>query len=72
VPVTLSTDDQTVSDLRLSEEYARVVSDIGLSVAELWAINRRALDVAFADPMSLAVVGAEFDAFELAVPEVLG
>ena len=49
VPVTLSTDDTTVSDITLSEEYARAVGRIGLSLAELWAIDRHALDVAFAD-----------------------
>jgi adenosine deaminase len=72
VPVTLSTDDQTVSDLTLSEEYRRAHSEIGLSLAELWAINRRALDVAFAEPVALGPVRAEFDAFEAAVPEVRG
>ena len=49
VPVTLSTDDTTVSDITLSEEYARAVGRIGLSLAELWAIDRHALDAAFAD-----------------------
>jgi adenosine deaminase len=63
VPVTLSTDDTTVSDITLSEEYARAVERIGLSLAELWAIDRGALDVAFADPASLAPVRAKFDAF---------
>ena len=51
VPVTLSTDDTTVSDLTLSEEYVRAVEAIGLTLPELWAIDRHALDVAFADEM---------------------
>ena len=54
VPVTLSTDDTTVSDLSLSEEYVRAVETIGLTLAELWAIDRHALDVAFADEAVLA------------------
>src|SRR4029077_16500276 len=38
VPVTLSTDDTTVSDLSLTEEYERALDLIGLTPAELWAI----------------------------------
>ena len=49
VPVTLNTDDTTVSDITLSEEYVRAVEAIGLTLPELWAIDRHALDVAFAD-----------------------
>jgi adenosine deaminase len=62
VPVTLSTDDATVSDVTLSEEYVRAVERIGLTVAELKAINRHALDVAFADDATLAPLRAAFDA----------
>jgi adenosine deaminase len=64
VPVTLSTDDLTVSDISLSDEYERAVRRIGLGLDELWAIDRRALDVAFAEPSALAPVMAAFDAFE--------
>ena len=49
VSVTLNTDDTTVSDITLSEEYRQAVTTIGLTVPELWAMDRRALDVAFAD-----------------------
>ncbi|HJW21536.1 MAG TPA: hypothetical protein VJ506_03815, partial [Candidatus Limnocylindrales bacterium] len=61
VPVTLSTDDLTVSDITLSAEYERAVERIGLTPAELWAIDRHALDVAFADEGTLAPLRAEFD-----------
>jgi adenosine deaminase len=64
VPVTLSTDDTTVSDITLSEEYARAVARIGLGLDELWAIDRHALDVAFAEPAHLEPVRAAFDAFK--------
>jgi len=64
VPVTLSTDDTTVSDISLSEEYARAIGRIGLSLGELWAIDRHALDVAFAAPADLAPARAAFDAFD--------
>jgi adenosine deaminase len=64
VPVTLSTDDLTVSDISLSDEYERAVSRVGLTVVELWAIDRLALDVAFATPDDLAAVRASYDVFE--------
>ncbi|HYM82836.1 MAG TPA: adenosine deaminase [Candidatus Dormibacteraeota bacterium] len=63
VSVTLSTDDTTVSDLTLGEEYRRAVEEIGLSPAELWVIDRRALDVAFADESTLIRQRAAFDAW---------
>jgi adenosine deaminase len=70
VPVTLNTDDTTVSDLSLTDEYVRAVETIGLTVPELWAIDRHALDVAFADEADLAplrVVFAEWGAENPAV-----
>ena len=70
VSVTLSTDDRTVSDIELSEEYVRTVERIGLTLPELWAIDRRALDVAFADEPTLARLRAEFEAWGAAVPEL--
>ena len=54
VPVTLSTDDLTVSDITLSEEYSAAVTEIGLRLDELWAINRGALAHAFADSATVA------------------
>jgi adenosine deaminase len=66
VPVTLSTDDTTVSDLTLTDEYERALDPIGLTLAELWAIDRHALDVAFADAASLDRLRAEFDAWAAA------
>jgi adenosine deaminase len=70
VPVTLSTDDTTVSDIRLSEEYRNAVEVIGLSLPELWAIDRRGLDVAFADEATLGVLRREFDAWAAVIPEL--
>ncbi len=63
VSVTLSTDDTTVSDLSLTDEYERALDQIGLTPDELWAIDRHALDVAFADEPTLARLRAEFDAW---------
>ena len=61
VKVTLSTDDTTVSDLSLTDEYERALDEIGLTPDELWAIDRGALDVAFADEATLAPLRAELD-----------
>ena len=41
-----------------------------LSLPELWAIDRFALDVAFADEATLAQLRAEFDAWAANVPEL--
>ncbi|HEX7948783.1 MAG TPA: adenosine deaminase [Candidatus Limnocylindrales bacterium] len=68
VSVTLSTDDATVSDILLSEEYRRAVEEIGLTLPELWAIDRHALDVAFADERDLVPLRAAFDAWSERVP----
>jgi adenosine deaminase len=72
VPVTLNTDDTTVSDIKLSEEYLRAVEVIGLTLPELWSIDRRALDagVAFADETTLAPLRAAFDAWGAGIPEL--
>jgi len=70
VPVTLSTDDLTVSDITLSEEYRNAVERIGLTLPELWAIDRFALDVAFADEATLAPLRAAFDAWAAGIPEL--
>ncbi len=69
-PVTLSTDDRSVSDLTLVREYARAVALIGLTLPELWAIDRHALEVAFLhhdEPLRRELL-AEFDAFGAADP----
>ena len=65
VPVTLSTDDRTVSDLTLVREYQRVHEVLGMSITELWAINMHALEVAFLqnDEELRAGLIAEFEDF---------
>ena len=69
-PVTLSTDDTTVSDVTLTEEYARAVAEIGLTLPELWAIDRVALDVAYADEATLAPLRTAFDEWAAGIPEL--
>ena len=70
VPVTLSTDDRTVSDVTLVEEYRRAVAFMGLTPAELWGVDRHALRVAFLgddEPLRAALLRA-FDAFAAGEP----
>ena len=70
VSVTLNTDDTTVSDITLSEEYRKAVETIGVTLPELWAIDRHALDVAFADDADLAPLREEFSAWGAGIPEL--
>jgi adenosine deaminase len=72
VPVTLSTDDRTVSSLTLVREYERALDVLGLSPAELWRMNLHALRVAFLhhdEPLRARLLG-EFEGFAEGVPEL--
>ncbi|MBA2757618.1 MAG: hypothetical protein H0U37_09285, partial [Chloroflexi bacterium] len=60
----------TVADLTLSEEYVNAVETIGLTLPELWAIDRGALDVAFADEPTLEPLRQGFDAWAAGIPEL--
>lgn len=73
-PVTLSTDDRTVSHLTLLDEYRNALGPIGLSLEELVAIDRHAFEVAFlADDEPLrARLLARLDAFVSAEPPLGG
>ena len=73
VPLTLSTDDRTVSDLTLVREYERTHDVLGASVAELWRMNRHALEVCFLhddEPLRARLL-AEFDAWAADHAELL-
>ncbi len=74
VPVTLSTDDRTVTDITLVDEYRSAIDVLGLTPRELWAMNRHALDVAFlADDEPLRDrLRAAFDAYAAGEPLVRG
>ena len=64
-PVTLSTDDRTVSALTLPAEYANALDPIGLTLEELVAIDRHAFEVAFLgddEPLRAQLI-SELDAF---------
>ncbi len=70
VRVTLSTDDLTVSDVTLSEEYGRAVERIGVTVPELWALDLAALDAAFCDEPTRARLRTAFRAWGAGIPEL--
>jgi adenosine deaminase len=70
VPVTLNTDDRTVSDLTLPREIARTVSLLGLTLAELADLTRHAYRVAFLqhDEGQRSQLMADLEAFLAADP----
>ena len=69
VSVTISTDDTTISDVTLTEEYTQACAALGIGLPDLWAINRHALDVAFGD-ITLNPLEEEFDRWASKIPEL--
>jgi adenosine deaminase len=66
VPVTINTDDRTVSDLTLVKEYVRAHEELGVTIPELWHMNMHALHVAFLqhdEPLRAQLI-EEFGAYE--------
>ena len=73
VGVTLSTDARTVTGLTLVDEYRNAFCLLGLSLPEIWAVDRHALEVAFLgddEPLRRNLLRA-FDAFAAAEVGVL-
>jgi adenosine deaminase len=65
VPVTINTDDRTVSDLTLVREMGRAVTDLGVTPAQLVELTRHAHAVAFLhhdEPVRTRLIG-EFEAW---------
>jgi adenosine deaminase len=63
VPVALSTDDEGVSRIDLTHEYARAVSDFGLHYIDLKRSARTALEHAFVEGQSLWKTQDNFTTF---------
>jgi adenosine deaminase len=72
VRVTLSTDDLTVSDTSLTHEYERAIARCGLTLGELWRVDRGALDVAFAEGAVLEPLRTQFDRWAAGEPALDG
>ncbi|MCY7298463.1 MAG: hypothetical protein LH616_04550, partial [Ilumatobacteraceae bacterium] len=70
VPITINTDDTTISDISLSEEWLSCISELGLTLPELWACNLHALDVAFVDEPIRTSLRAQFQAWAQRIPEL--
>lgn len=70
VRVTLSTDDLTVSDITLSDEYVTAVERIGVTLPELWSMNLTALDAAFADEATRVALRRDFERWASGIPEL--
>ena len=71
VRVTLNTDDLTVSDITLSEEYARAVEKMGVSLPELWALDLAAVEAAFCDEATRSALRDRFLAWGAGIPELV-
>ena len=69
-PVTINTDDTTISDITLSEEWLSCVRILGVTLPELWACNLHALAVAFVDAATRAELRAQFDEWAKRIPEL--
>ncbi len=50
VPVTVNTDDPSVSDTTLTDEYLVTVKGMGLSLRDLRTFNRNAIRASFLPP----------------------
>jgi len=68
--VTISTDDPTISAVRLSDEFITCLEVLGVSPAELWGINTRALDAAFAEPEVIDGLRRDFNSWAARIPEL--
>jgi adenosine deaminase len=72
VPVTINTDDTTISDITLSEEWVSCIAELGLTLPELWRCNLHALRAAFVDEGTRAELLAAFEGWAAAIPELHG
>jgi adenosine deaminase len=70
VPITINTDDTTISDITLSEEWLSCIDRLGLTLPELWRCNVHALRVAFVDEPTRTRLLDEFAAWAAWVPEL--
>ena len=70
VPVTINTDDTTISDVTLSEEMLSCIDQLGLTLPELWQCTMHALAVAFIDEPTRAQLQQRFTQWAAWVPEL--
>jgi len=70
VRVTLNTDDLTVSDVTLSQEYENAVTHLGVTVPELWDLDLAAIEYAFCDDPTRQRLRQEFLSWGAGIPEL--
>ena len=70
VRVTLNTDDLTVSDVTLSQEYERAVTKLGVTVPELWDLDLAAIEYAFCDDETKGRLHESFLSWGAGIPEL--
>ena len=70
VPVSISTDDPTIANVTLTEEWISVLRATGLTNPELWRINLDALGAAFAEPALIDPLREQFSAWARWLPEL--
>ena len=70
VLVTINTDDTTVSDITLSEEWVSCIEQLGLTLPELWRCNLHALRAAFVDEPTRAQLLGSFESWAASIPEL--
>jgi adenosine deaminase len=71
VPVSISTDDPTIANVTLTEEWVAVLAATGLTPSELWRINLGALRAAFAEPALIDALHERFSQWSRWVPELV-
>jgi adenosine deaminase len=70
VPVSINTDDVTVSDITLSEELESCVRELGLTLPEIWHCQLHALRAAFVDEPTRVRLLDDFASWAADVPEL--
>ena len=60
-----------MSDITLSEEYARAVEHIGVTLPELWALDLAAVEAAFCDEATRSALRDRFLAWGAGIPELV-
>lgn len=70
VPVSISTDDPTIADVTLTEEWTAVAEATGLTTADLWRLNLRALRAGFGPRPVLGALHDELAAWARPIPEL--
>ncbi len=70
VPVTINTDDLTISDVTLSEELVKCQRELGLTLPEIWRCTTHAIDAAFVDEPTRHRLRDEFDQWAARIPEL--